>query len=132
MRTEYALGKAPRLEEREAQRAEKEDNILRDNYVSSFLEDDEFSSLLNGKLFRPGKESHVPSTKVFSEISTILVKFHDVEVLKQNYQKDVLKMSYDMKGRLRDLIDAEKSIVFNYTDKVNEFIIELNATPARL
>lgn len=120
------------LEEREIQKAEKEDNILRENYVSSFLEDDEFSSLLNGKLFRPGKESHVPSTKVFSEISTILVKFHDVEVLKQSYNKDVLRMSYDMKKRLRELIDAEKSIVFNYTDKVNEFIIELNATPARL
>ena len=44
------------LEEREIQKAEKEDSILRDNYVSSFLEDDEFSSLLNGKLFRPGKE----------------------------------------------------------------------------
>ncbi len=129
----HSLSKALKtLEEREIQKAEKEDSILRDNYVSSFLEDDEFSSLLNGKLFRPGKESHVPSTKVFSEISTILVKFHDVEVLKQNYKKDVLKMSYDMKKRLRDLIDAEKSIVFNYTDKVNEFIIELNATPARL
>ncbi len=120
------------LEEREAQKAEKENLKLRENYVSSFLEDDEFSSLLNGKLFRPGKESHVPSTKVFSEISTILVKFHDVEILKQTSGKDVLRMSYDMKGRLRELIDAEKVIVFNYTDKVNEFIIELNATPARL
>ena len=120
------------LEEREVQKAEKEDSLLRENYVSSFLEDDEFSSLLNGKLFRPGKESHVPSTKVFSEISTILVKFHDVEVLKQSYNKDVLRMSYDMKRRLREIIDAPKSIVFNYTDKVNEFIIELNATPARL
>lgn len=120
------------LEAREAQKAVQEDSKLRDNYVSSFLEDDEFSSLLNGKLFRPGKESHVPSTKVFSEISTILVKFHNVEILKQNYNKDVLKMSYDLKTKLRELIDAERSIVFNYTDKVNEFIIELNSTPARL
>ncbi len=120
------------LEEREAEKAEKEDRKLRENYVSSFLEDDEFSSLLNGKLFRPGKESHVPSTKVFSEISTILVKFHDVEVLKRSSGKDVLRMSYDMKNKLRELIDVEKLIVFNYTDKVNEFIIELNATPAKL
>ena len=120
------------LEEREAEKAVKEDSRLRDNYVSSFLEDDEFSSLLNGKLFRPGKESHVPSTKVFSEISTILVKFHDVEILKHNSGGDVLRMSYDMKGRLRELMDVEKVIVFNYTDKVNEFIIELNATPAKL
>ena len=120
------------IEAREAEKAVKEDSRLRDNYVSSFLEDDEFSSLLNGKLFRPGKESHVPSTTVFSEISTILVKFHDVEILKQNSDKDVLKMSYDMKARLRELIDADKLIVFNYTDKVNEFIIELNATPAKL
>ncbi|SEK58597.1 Helix-turn-helix domain-containing protein [Butyrivibrio sp. ob235] len=120
------------LEEREAEKASKEDNRLRENYISSFFEDDEFSSLLNGKLFRPGKESHVPSTRVFSEISTILVKFHDVEILKQNYNKDVLRMSYDIKERLRELIDVEGSIVFQYTDKVNEFIIELNATPARL
>jgi YesN/AraC family two-component response regulator len=120
------------LEERENEKAEKEDSLLRDTYVSSFLEDDEFSSLLNGKLFRPGKESHVPSTKVFSEISTILVKFHDVEVLKQNSNRDVLKMSYDMKARLRELMEDQRSIVFNYTDKVNEFIIELNATPAKL
>ncbi len=120
------------LEAREEEKAVKKDSQLRENCVSSFLEDDEFSSLLNGKLFRPGKESHVPSTKVFSEISTILVKLHDVEILKQSYDKDVLKMSYEMKTRLRDIIDAERSVVFNYTDKVNEFIIELNATPARL
>jgi YesN/AraC family two-component response regulator len=120
------------LEEREAEKAVKEDSKLRENYVSSFLEDDEFSSLLNGKLFRPRKESHVPSTNVFSEISTILVKFHDVEILKQNYNRDVLRMSYDMKAKLRSLIDVERAIVFNYTDKVNEFIIELNATPAKL
>ena len=120
------------LEEREKEKAASEDSKLRESYVSSFLEDDEFSSLLNGKLFRPRKESHVPSTNVFSEISTILVKFHDVEILKQNYNRDVLRMSYDMKARLRELIDVERSIVFNYTDKVNEFIIELNATPAKL
>ena len=120
------------LEERENEKANQEDNQLRENYVSSFLEDDEFSSLLSGKLFRPGKETHVPSTKVFSEMSTILVKFHDVEILKHNCGGDVLRMSYDMKEKLRDLLEAEKSIVFNYTDKVNEFIIELNATPARL
>ncbi len=120
------------LEEREKEKADKEDSLLRENYVSSFLEDDEFSSLLNGKLFRPGKEFHVPSTKVFSEISTILVKFHNVEILKQSYGKDVLKMSYGLKEKLRELIGNERIIVFNYTDKVNEFIIELNATPARL
>ncbi len=120
------------LEEREKEKADKEDNKLRENYVSSFLEDDEFSSLLNGKLFRPGKESHVPSTKVFSEVSTILVKMHDIENLKQKYDRDVLRMSYCLKNRLRELIDDDKCIVFNYTDKVNEFIIELNATPGRL
>lgn len=129
----HSLSKALKtLETRQAQKANEEDVKLRETYVSSFLEDDEFSSILNGKLFRPGKESHVPSTRVFSEISTILVKFHDVEILKQSCDKDVLKMSYDMKTRLRQLIDMEESVVFNYTDKVNEFIIELNATPARL
>ena len=51
------------LEERETEKAVKEDSRLRETYVSSFLEDDEFSSLLNGKLFRPGKEFHVPSRK---------------------------------------------------------------------
>ncbi len=120
------------LEEREKEKADRKDNMLRENYVSSFLEDDEFSSLLNGKLFRPGKESHVPSTKVFSEMSTMLVKFHDIEVLKQNYNKDVLRMSYSMKNGLRKLIDADNCVVFNYTDKVNEFILELNATPIKL
>jgi YesN/AraC family two-component response regulator len=120
------------LEERETEKAVKEDSRLRETYVSSFLEDDEFSSLLNGKLFRPGKEFHVPSTKVFSEMSTILVKFHDVEILKQSYEKDVLRMSYDLKEKLRKIVGNERTIVFNYTDKVNEFVIELNATPTRL
>ena len=120
------------LEEREVEKANKEDSRLRENYISSFLEDDEFSSLLNGKLFRPGKDFHIPSTKVFSEISTILIKFHNVEILKQNYNKDVLRMSYDLKNKLRELVGEDLTIVFNYTDKVNEFIIELNATPARL
>ncbi len=120
------------LEDREAEKAEKKDSRLLEDYISSFLEDDEFSSLLNGKLFRPGKEVHVSSTTVFSEISTILVKFHDVEILKQSFDKDVLKMSYSLKAKLRELIGDDSTIVFNYKDKVNEFIIELNAAPARL
>ena len=129
----HSLSKAiQQIEMRESEKSAKKDSLLRENYVSSFLEDDEFSSILNGKLFRPGKESHVPSTQLFSEISTILVKFHDVEVLKQNSNKDVLRMSYDMKAKLRSLLDEDEAIVFNYTDKVNEFIMEMNATPARL
>lgn len=120
------------IDERKKRNAAYENNRLRESYVSSFLEDHEFSSLLNGKLFKSGKDLHIPSTKVFSEISTILVKFHDIEILKQNYDKDVLRMSYELKERLRELIDGDRAIIFNYTDKVNEFIIEINATPARL
>ncbi len=120
------------LEEREEAKAAREDSRLKENYISSFLEDDEFSSLLSGKLYRPGKESHIPSTSVFSEISTLLIKFHDVEILKQSYEKDMLKMSYSLKAKLRELIGDDRTIVFNYKDKVNEFIVELNATPARL
>ena len=65
-------------------------------------------------------------------MSTILVKFHDVEILKQSYDKDVLRMSYSLKEKLREIVGNERTIVFNYTDKVNEFVIELNATPTRL
>ncbi len=120
------------LEEREAENARKEDFRQQETYISSFLEDDEFSSLLNGKLFRAGGEIHVPSTRVFSEISTILVKFHDVDILKQSFGRDVLRMSCELKEKLRQIIENDRATVFNYTDKVNEFIVELNETPGRL
>ncbi len=119
-----ALGKALKLlEQREEERTRNENSRRRENHVSSYLEDDEYTTLLNDKLYHPGKVSHVPSTAEFSEVSGILVKFHDVDMLKKNYGSDILKLSYSIKNKLRKSIMSESAIIFNYRDKVNEFII---------
>lgn len=104
------------LEERNSRRQQ-------DIRMSSFIEDSEYSSLLNGKLYHPGSQAHVPSTAVFSEVSTILVNIHDLRSLAQQFGHDILRMSYEIKIQLRSAVREPRAVVFNYSDKANEFII---------
>ncbi len=102
---------------------DRQNRKAQDHKLSSFLEDSEYSAILSGKLYHPTDEAHVPSTAVFSEVSTVLVKFHDIDSLAQHYGHDILQMSFETKEILRDMLGTQNATIFNYSDKVNEYLI---------
>ncbi len=111
------------LEKREKLRQNEETSILQEHKLSSFLEDNEYSGVLNGKLYNPNRQVHITSTSALSEVSMILVKFHDIEKMTRKYGHDMLQMSYSYKSELKKMMEDENCVVFNYSDKVNEFVI---------
>lgn len=111
------------LEKREEQKKDAETSLMREHKLSSFLEDNEYSTILNGKLYSPNKQVHIPSTAGCSEVSMILVKFHDIEKLMHKYGHDMLQMSYSYKTMLKKMMDDSNCVIFDYSDKVNEFIL---------
>lgn len=120
------------LEQRENDKIKESNNISKEKKMSSYIQDNEYSSLLRGKLYSFQKQIHITSTTAFSELSMILVKFHDIEILSQKYEHDILQMSYSIKEKLKQILDDKQSMIFNYSDKVNEFIMVVNMTPERL
>ncbi len=117
------------LEDREAQRLRNEHTRLQEYKLSSFLEDREYSALLSEKLYgRLGTQPHVSSTGKFSEVATVLVKFYDITEIAARYNHDVFQMSYSIKSRLKELLGEKSNVlVFNYTNKMSEFLIIVTA-----
>ncbi len=113
------------LEAREAQKAHTESRRIQEHKLSSFLEDSEYSALLSEKLYNQSRgQSHVPSTGVFSEVATVLVKFYDISEIAGRYDHDILQMSWSIKSSLRELFGEEsKAIIFNNSNKMSEFLV---------
>lgn len=113
------------LESREAQKAQAADNRLQEYKLSSFLEDREYSALLSEKLYgRTGIQTHVSSTRTFSEVATVMVKFYDITEIAARYDHDVFQMSWSIKSRIKELYGEKgNAVVFNYSNKMSEFLI---------
>lgn len=109
--------------ENDANRMQEEKQRLEAQKASSFLQDNEFSSmLLNGEI------SAAPNICMNCEmdiggVNLILLKFHNMNSLSANYQHDMLWLSYSVKKQIKDAIGLDKLFVFNYSYHVNEFII---------
>lgn len=113
------------LEERENKRKHNENNRLQEDKISSFLEDSEYSALLSDKLYGHAKtQPHVSSTRTFSEVATVLVKFYDINEIAARFQHNNLQMSWNIKSRLKELTENKNnSIIFNNSNKMSEFLI---------
>ncbi len=112
------------LEARTAREA-KDENIRQQEYkLSSYLEDGEYSALLSQKLYGGTTQPHISSTRTFSEVATVMVKFHSINEIAGKYNHDVLQTSFNIKTTLRELFgDAGKTVIFNYCSKMSEFLI---------
>lgn len=115
------------LEEREHQLNQENVNKENDLKISSYLEDNEYSALLNKKLYDGAENSgFVPSGNEFTDVSMILIKFYDIIQASQKYDNDVFKMSYSIKNMIKDTLPYNKEcILFNYTSKMSEYILIL-------
>ncbi len=113
------------LEEREVQRVRNESTRLQEYKLSSFLEDREYSALLSEKLYgRTGCQPHVSSTRTFSEVATVMVKFYDISAIAARFEHDIFQMSYSIKSKLRELFRTKSNtVVFNYSNKMSEFLV---------
>lgn len=113
------------LEDREAKKAQDENARLQEYKISSFLEDREYSALLSEKLYgRAGAQPHVSSTRTFSEVATVMVKFYDITEIAARYDHDVFWMSCSIKSKLKELLrEKSNAVVFNYSNKMSEFLI---------
>ena len=96
--------------------------------ISSFIEDNEFSSILNGKLYETYRQGG-PSREMTDYVPTVLLKFHNISWLSRKYGNDMLAMSVSIKKVLREIFKDENTLIFNYYTKVNEFLI---CTPVKL
>lgn len=93
--------------------------------LSSFLEDSEYSALLSGKLYgHTSFQTHVSSTRTFSEVATLMVKFYNTTEISAQFDHDHLQMSWSIKSKLRELTNsASNPIIFNNSNKMSEFLI---------
>lgn len=102
---------------------EKRENA--NDKLSSFLEDSEYSALLSGKLYgQTSFQTHVSSTRTFSEVATLMIKFYDTAEISERFDHDHLQMSWNIKSTLRELAgSAGDPIIFNNSNKMSEFLI---------
>ncbi len=122
------------LEERAAKK-EQDESIRQQEYrLSSYLEDGEYSALLSQKLYGGGDaQPHVSSTRTFSEVATVMVKFYDITEIAALWNHDALTTSFNIKSRLRELFgDTGKTVIFNYRNKMSEFLLAGAADAAKL
>lgn len=113
------------LEERETARKNKETSRMQEHKLSSFMEDSEYSALLSGKLYgQPSVQPHVSSTREFSGMAAMMVKFYNIAEIAENFDHDGLQISLEIKGKLRKLTDNNSdAIIFNNCNKMSEFLI---------
>ena len=106
-------------------RKHKETNQIQEHKISSFLEDSEYSALLSGKLYGQfTAQPHVSSTKEFSGVAALLVKFYNIAEIAEKFEYDNLQMSLSIKTRLRNLTGCNaEAIIFNNCNKMSEFLI---------
>lgn len=117
------------LEERGTRKESRESNRIQEHKMSSFLEDSEYSALLSEKLYGQSRtQPHVSSTETLSEVAIIMVKFYDISEIAAAFEHDILQMSWSIKSKLRELLGEEKNaIVFNYSNKMSEFLLAATA-----
>ncbi len=100
-----------------------------DNFVvSSFMEDNEFSTILSGKLYEAKNQIGIVTNRSVEHIPTTFIKFHDIAKLALLYKNDMPKMSLKIKEIINRVLDESfdnslDALVFNYSIKVNEFIV---------
>lgn len=113
------------LEERENTRKQDETSRMQEHKLSSFLEDSEYSALLSGKLYgQSATQTHISSTRTFSEVATLMVKFYNIAEIAEQFEHDNLQMSWNIKSRLRELTGTSGNpIIFNNSNKMSEFLI---------
>lgn len=61
-----------------------------------------------------------------------LVKFYDIVQIAEQFEHDILQMSFDIKQQLRGLCKEDAVTLFHYNSKMSEFLVIGKADEAQL
>ncbi len=91
--------------------------------AASLIQDSELSILLERE-----EPAFVPSITMngnmdFAGCSLMLIKIHDMKAMMKEYQYDRNYLSYTLKKKIRDVMDMDNLLIFNYLYRSNEFVI---------
>lgn len=105
--------------EKENEEKQKE-NLLK---ASSFIQDREFSLLLEKEGSSLPANITMSNTLHFTGVSLVLIKIHNMKELTAQYHYDMNLLSYHIKREIKDVIDDEDMVVFNHVYRPNEFLV---------
>ena len=94
--------------------------------AASLLQDREYSQLLEKEdaAFSPNITVH--NNQDFAGMSLMLLKIHDLSPLANAYGHDMNLLSYSVKAEIRNCMQNDSLLVFNYIYRPNEFAILSN------
>ena len=125
-----ALSKALEListrQSRREEEQQRQQELLR---ASSFIQDREFSQLLDLKSAPPAASFVINSHMEFVGGTLILVKIHQLQEFMQLYGHDMNMLSFSIKKRMQEVCGKPKLLFFNHIYRSSEFLIagELSA-----
>lgn len=106
--------------EKEAVVAREKGELLK---AASVIQDREFSHLLEYKetFFTPNITMN--SNMDFAGSSLVLIKIHNLSYIIKKSEYDMNTVSFNIKERIRDIVQKEEIMIFNHIYRSNEFII---------
>lgn len=111
------------IDERRNEEKEKQYLDTELKRASSFMQDQEYSRLIN-------KKDMVSNTNLSMNINLdsagygfILIKIHSMAKAFQRFSQDINQASYAVKKKIKEIMKEDNLIVFNHTAKSNEFIV---------
>ena len=119
-----ALSKALELiSTRQSQKEEEQQRQQELLRASSFIQDREFSQLLDLKSASLAASFVLNSHMEFVGGTLILVKIHQLQEFMQLYDYDMNMLSFSIKKRLQEVCGNTKLLFFNHIYRSNEFLI---------
>ena len=119
------------LEKREEEKQRARHQLNQEDKIASFLEDGEYSALLTAALYGAGTEMAEYGVSLEGNAAA-LVKFYDIVQIAEQFEHDILQMSFDIKEQLRGLCKEDAVTLFHYNSKMSEFLVIGKADEARL
>ena len=119
-----ALSKALEIiGERQAKLEEEKKQQTALQKASSFIQDREFSQLLDMKTAPYTMNTALNNHMEFVGASLILIKIHNLQEFVQMYDHDMNLLSFSIKKRLREIAGEGNLLIFNHVYRSNEFLI---------
>ena len=91
--------------------------------AASMIQDREYSQLLNGQNIWEFQLIVPNDIQGLTGMSLILIKIHDLAQLMKKNKYDNNLLSYKIKTEIRSVVNDENLIVFNNSNRINEYII---------
>lgn len=119
------------LEKREEEKQREQHQLIQEDKIASFLEDGEYTALLTTSLYGAGADAPC-SDRTLSGNAAALVKFYDIARIAEDFEHDILQMSFEIKQQLRGLCRKDHVTLFHYNSKMSEFLVVGEGDEARL